>query len=109
MNPLKSEPTAISGAIMALIYILAAFGLPLSPEQQTVLQANLPVVLPMIGILVAVIRQLVFAPDTVENIEEAAFRDGVAAASNEIRPSWVEGAPVGMVAPDPISRTSTGV
>jgi hypothetical protein len=105
-NPLKSEPTAISGAIMALIYILAAFGLPLSQDQQTVLQANLPVVLPMIGILVAVIRQLVFAPDTVENIEEAAFRDGVTAAQSEATPSFL-GTP--LVSPDPISRTSTGV
>jgi hypothetical protein len=107
-NPLKSEPTAISGAIMALLYILAAFGLPLSQDQQTVLQANLPVVLPMIGILVAVIRQLVFAPDTVETIEEAAFQDGVTAAQNEGASTAAWMGPVDVI-PNPISRTSTGV
>jgi hypothetical protein len=76
MNPLRSEPALTAGGVMALIYILAAFGLPLSPEQQEVLKANLPVVLPMIGVLVGVIRQMVFAPDTVEEMEAQAFNDG---------------------------------
>jgi hypothetical protein len=76
MNPLRSEPALTAGAVMAVVYILVAFGLPLSPEQQEVLKANLPVVLPMIGILVGIIRQMVFAPDTVEEMEAQAFNDG---------------------------------
>jgi hypothetical protein len=76
MNPLRSEPALTAGAVMAVVYILVAFGLPLSPEQQEVLKANLPVVLPMIGILVGVIRQMVFAPDTVEEMEAQSFNDG---------------------------------
>jgi hypothetical protein len=76
MNPLRSEPALTAGAVMAVVYILVAFGLPLSPEQQEVLKANLPVVLPMIGILVGFIRQMVFAPDTVEEMESQAFNDG---------------------------------
>jgi hypothetical protein len=80
VNPFSSEPAVSAGVVMAIIYILAAFGLPLSAEQQAVLQQNLPIVLPGIGALVVWIRQMVTPTAKVEQLESAAFLDGVQAA-----------------------------
>lgn len=67
---MQQEPAITAGMVMAVIYILAAFGLPVSEDQKRVLQDNLPVVLPMIAILVGWIRQMVYSPATVEKIRE---------------------------------------
>jgi hypothetical protein len=81
-NPLRSEPAITAGVIMALVYILIAFGLPISPEQQKTLEDNLPTVLIGISILVGSIRQMVFAPDTVDALEKRAVIKGLTMARN---------------------------
>jgi hypothetical protein len=81
-NPFRSEPAVSAGVIMALVYILIAFGLPISPEQQKTLEDNLPTVLIGISILVGSIRQMVFAPDTVDALEKRAVIKGLTMARN---------------------------
>ena len=80
MNPFSSEPAVSAGVVMAVLYILAAFGLPVSEEQKQVLQQNLPIVLPGIGALVVWIRQMVVPTAKVAEQEAAAFIEGVQAA-----------------------------
>ena len=79
-NPFQSEPAASAGVVMAIIYVLIAFGAPISPEQAQVLKDNLPIVLPGIAGLVVWIRQMVTPNATVQQKETAAFMDGVQAA-----------------------------
>jgi hypothetical protein len=76
MNPFSSEPAVSAGVVMALIYIAAAFGLPISEDQKRVLQDNLPIVLPGIGALVVWIRQMVTPTAKVEELESIAFNEG---------------------------------
>jgi hypothetical protein len=80
MNPFSSEPAVSAGVVMACLYILAAFGLPVSDEQQQVLQQNLPIVIPGIIALVGYIRSQVVPTAKAEEQEAAAFLEGVQAA-----------------------------
>lgn len=77
-NPFSTEPAASAGVAMALIYILAAFGLPIDENQQQVLRDNLPIVLPGIGVLVIWIRQLVMPTARAEEQATEAYSAGVA-------------------------------
>lgn len=70
MNPFKSEPVVTVGFLMAFIYVAVAFGAPISPEQQRVMQEQLPVILPVFLAGVAWMRQSVFAPDTVQEVAQ---------------------------------------
>lgn len=69
---MKKEPAVIIGAIgsvvTALIALLVAFGLDLTAEQQAAIST---VVLAIVPIVVGIItRQFVFAPATVEAVED---------------------------------------
>ncbi len=76
MNPFSSEPAVSAGVVMACLYILAAFGLPVSAEQQAVLQQNLPIVLPGLAALVVWIRQMVVPTAKVDEVKAEAFSAG---------------------------------
>ena len=54
--------------IMALVTIAIAFGAPISPEQKQALQENLPAIIGGIFVMGGVIRQMVYAPATVERL-----------------------------------------
>lgn len=85
MNPFSNEPAVSAGVVMAVIYILAAFGLPVSEEQKRVLQDNLPIVIPGIGALVVWIRQMVTPTAKVDEVKTEAFNAGRAAEAYRLR------------------------
>ena len=68
MNPIKTEPALVVSTIMAFITIAIAFGAPISPEQKAALQENLPAIIGGIFLMGGTIRQLVFAPATVDKL-----------------------------------------
>jgi hypothetical protein len=80
-NPFQNEPALSAGVVMAVLYILAAFGLPVSAEQQAVLQQNLPIVLPGLAALVVWIRQMVTPTAKVDEVKAEAFSAGRTAES----------------------------
>jgi hypothetical protein len=84
MNPLKSEPVITVGAMMALVYLAVAFGAPISTDQQRVMQEQLPVLLPVFIAAIGAIRQMVYAPDTVEQIKAQQFVSGLQAAKEGV-------------------------
>ena len=85
MNPFSSEPAVSAGVVMACLYILAAFGLPVSAEQQAVLQQNLPIVLPGLAALVVWIRQMVTPTAKVNEVKAEAFSAGRTAEAYRLR------------------------
>ena len=68
MDILKKEAVAVVTGIMGIIYIAAAFGAPISPEQQKVMQEQLPAILAFLAVGGAAMRQMVYSKDTVETI-----------------------------------------
>ena len=76
MNPFEKEPAVLAAGIMGVVYIGAAFGLPIDEGQKQILKDNIPVVLPMLGGLAVWIRQLVTPTAKAEEQAAEAFGKG---------------------------------
>jgi hypothetical protein len=61
---------AITGTISAVVALLVAFGLPVTQEQQNALIALAGALFVLIPGVSAIIRGLVYSPNTVDNIVE---------------------------------------
>jgi hypothetical protein len=89
----KSEPASlisiITAFLVAVIGLGAAFGLDISEEQRNAVIAVVAPAAGVIALLGPIIRQYVFAPDTVEGVNDKAYAKGVA---GEVKPT-VQGPP----------------
>jgi hypothetical protein len=77
---LKKEAVAVVTGLMGIIYIAAAFGAPISPEQQKVMQEQLPGIIALLAVGGTITRQLVFSQNTVEDIAAKNVKAGFVAA-----------------------------
>lgn len=78
LNLWRREPARIVGFVAALMALLVAFSVPLTDDQQ---KAVLAVVTATLALIQAeVTRANVYAPETVERIEDEAFAEGHSAA-----------------------------
>lgn len=78
LNLWRREPARIVGFVSALIMLLIAFNVPVTDEQKA---AILAIVTAGLALLQAeVTRANVYAPETVERIEDEAFAEGHSAA-----------------------------
>lgn len=73
MNVIRSEPTIFYTAVAAIIGLAVAFGAPISTEQRDAILYCVTALIP----LALIIRQSVFAPDTVEREVVQAAETGV--------------------------------
>lgn len=72
MNIIRTEPAVVVGAATAIVGLLIAFGAPISEQQK---EAVISCVIALIPVII-MIRQLVFAPATVEKLEQQAAVTG---------------------------------
>lgn len=85
-NPFKREPAAIVAGIIALLTILASFGLGVSPEQQEILKDNLLVILTLILGGGATVRQMVTPNSKVEALKKSDGQVVAGPASTVVAP-----------------------
>ena len=90
---MRTEPARIVGlitaAVAAVLVLLVEFGIDITEGQQTAIQGFVAVIAPLIAGVI--IREQVYAPATVEKIEEQAKAD----AYHPLRPDTWPSTPAG--------------
>lgn len=75
-NVLKTEPAVVVSTITAFLIAvmtgLAVFGIPMSDEQQKAVIATVAPTVGVVALIGPVIRQLVYSPESAQNIQNDA-------------------------------------
>lgn len=87
---MQKEPALVVGAITAFLVAVCglgvAFGLDLSDAQQTAIVACVAPTVALVALMSAVIRQLVWSPNSVEKLKDAAYNRGQAGEQPPVEP-----------------------
>ncbi len=87
---MKSEPALSVGLVTALIQAVVglaiAFGADVSDEQQQAIILCVSTAFPVIMVMAAVVRQIVYAPDTVKQIRTQSVKAGETGGAAPIVP-----------------------
>lgn len=87
----KAEPVVIVQFVAALLTVGIAFGMPITDAQREAVLQFVGVLAPIVIAATIMMRQNVFAPDTVEGIKTAAAKQVIAADQNGYESGYAAG------------------